>query len=66
VVNIKDEIISVRQCTEPTQAAKNVYDLMNFKYTPFVRKKFVAPLQEFLKMTSFIIRILGIHNCNVG
>ncbi|MCF8298378.1 MAG: hypothetical protein K9J13_12600 [Saprospiraceae bacterium] len=49
VENIRNEIISVRQCAEPKQAAKNVYDLLNFKYAPFVRKKSVVPPDEILK-----------------
>jgi hypothetical protein len=53
VENIRDEIISVRQCTEPTQAAKKVYDLLNFKYAPFVRKKSVVPPAGILKNDKF-------------
>jgi hypothetical protein len=49
VENIKNEIISVRQCTEPTQQVKKIYDLLNFKYAPFIRKKSVVPPAEILK-----------------
>jgi hypothetical protein len=49
VVNIKDETISVRQCTEPSQQVKKIYDLLNYKYVPFVRKKSVVPPAEIFK-----------------
>ena len=42
MVNIAEETICVRQCTEPTQKAKYIYDLMNYKPTPFYRKKSVV------------------------
>jgi transposase len=53
VENIRNEIISVRQCTEPTPAAKKVYDLLNFKYAPLVRKKSVVPPAEIFKNDRF-------------
>lgn len=43
IVNINDETISVRQSTEPNQKVKRIYDMMNYKYFPFVRKKSVVP-----------------------
>lgn len=49
VTNIKDEVISVRQCTEPSKQVKAIYDMLNYKYAPFVRKKSVVPPVEFLK-----------------
>lgn len=49
VANIKDEVISVRQCTEPSPQAKKIYDLLNYKYAPFLRKKSVVPPAEILK-----------------
>jgi len=49
VVNIKDEIISVRQCTEPNQKVKQIYDLLNYKYVPFVRKKSVVLPAKIIK-----------------
>lgn len=45
--NIKDEIISIRQCTEPILQVKKIYDLLNYKYVPFTRKKSVVPPAEF-------------------
>lgn len=49
VVNINDETISVRQCTEPNQQVKRIYDLLSYKYFPFVRKKSVVPPAEMFK-----------------
>jgi transposase len=46
LVNIKDETISIRQCTEPTKEVKTIYDLLKYKYAPFVRKKSVVPPAE--------------------
>jgi len=53
VENIKEETISVRQCTEPTQQVKQIYNLMNYKYVPFYRKKSVVlPVEIFKNDTS--------------
>jgi len=52
VVNIKQETISVRQCTEPTKDVKTIYDILNYKYAPFTRKKSVVPPSEILKNNS--------------
>lgn len=53
VENIKEETISVRQCTEPTQQVKQIYNLMNYKYVPFYRKKSVVlPVGIFKNDTS--------------
>ena len=49
VVNINDETISVRQCTEPSQQVKKIYDLLNYKHAPFIRKKSVVLPAEILK-----------------
>jgi transposase len=49
VTNIKDDVISTRQCTEIDQDVKRIYDLLNYKYVPFVRKKSVVPPAEILK-----------------
>lgn len=49
VENINEEIISIRQCTELNPKAKQIYDLMHFKYVPFVRKKSVVPPEVFFK-----------------
>jgi hypothetical protein len=52
VVNIRNEVISIRQCTEPNQQAKKIYDQLNYKYAPFIRKKSVVPPAEILKNDS--------------
>ena len=52
IVNIKDETISIRQCTEPTKEVRKIYDLLKYKYVPFVRKKSVVPPAEIFKYDS--------------
>jgi len=52
VVNIHQEIISVRQCTEPTKEARNIYDILKYKYAPFTRKKSVVTPAEICKNNS--------------
>jgi transposase len=52
IVNIKNETISIRQCTEPTKRAKRLYDLLGYKHAPFVRRKSVVPPAEILKNDS--------------
>ncbi|HAM97205.1 MAG TPA: transposase [Marinilabiliales bacterium] len=52
VDNINQQTISVRQCTEPTKEAREIYDLLKYKYQPFVRKKSVVPLSEIFKKGS--------------
>lgn len=52
VENIKEEIVSVRQCTEPTIRTKEIYNLMNYKYVPFYRKKSVVLPTEIFKNNS--------------
>jgi hypothetical protein len=52
VENIKDEIISIRQCTEPTPQVKKIYELLNYKYVPFTRKKSVVPPVEIEKVVN--------------
>lgn len=39
VENIKDEIVTIRQCTEPNKQVNRIYDLMNYKHYPFTRRK---------------------------
>jgi len=52
VENINGETISIRQCTELNINAKQLYDLLNYKYVPFVRKKSVVPPVKFFKVDS--------------
>ena len=39
IENIEDEIVCIRQCTEPNKQVSRVYDLMNYKHYPFTRKR---------------------------
>lgn len=41
--NIRDEVISIGKYTEPSEKVKQIYDLLKYKYAPFVRKKSVVP-----------------------
>jgi transposase len=52
ITNIDKQVISVRKCTEPTIKAKNVYDLLGYKYVPFYRKKSEVPPAEIFKNDS--------------
>lgn len=52
VENISGEKVSVRQCTEPTQKVKQIYDLMGYKTVPFYRKKSVVIPAEIFKNDS--------------
>jgi transposase len=49
IENINDEVISVRQCTEPNEKVRKIYDLLKYKHVPFTRKKSVVPPAEFFK-----------------
>ena len=48
-------IITIRKCSEPDEKAKQVYDFLKYKYTPFVRKKPVVlktePIRPLLAQT---------------
>ena len=50
VTNISDEVVSIRQCTEQNQQTKKIYDLLNYKYVPFIRKKSVVPPDKIKKI----------------
>ena len=52
IVNIKSETIHTYQPTEPIQKAKQIYDLMGYRYKPFIRKKSVVPPAVFFKNDS--------------
>lgn len=52
LTNIDKEIISIRQCTEPTKKVRQIYDIMNYKYVPFYRKKSVVLPAEIFKNDS--------------
>lgn len=49
IENIQEEVISIRKCTEPSDKVKQIYDLLKYRYVPFIRKKSVVLPGEFLK-----------------
>lgn len=49
IKNIDNQVVSIRKCTEPTSKAKEIYDLLGYKYVPFYRKKSVVPPAEIFK-----------------
>jgi len=51
--NVIDEVIMIRRCSEPNPKVRQIYDALNFKYAPFVRKKSVVPKSE-LDQAQFI------------
>ena len=59
--NNKDEIISIRRCSEPDPKAQQIYDALKYKHAPFVRKKSVVlkPESEKIQLTQnkVVIRI---------
>jgi predicted Rossmann-fold nucleotide-binding protein len=50
VENDKNQMIRIRKCSEPTEKIKRIYDALEYKYAPFVRKKSVVNKNESLKM----------------
>ncbi len=50
--NIDDQTITIRQCTVPEQKARQIYELLDYKYVPFHRKKSVVVPVEILKNDS--------------
>lgn len=52
VENINQQTISIRQCTEPTNDVKVIYDILKYRYVPFTRKKSVVPPPEIFKNNS--------------
>jgi hypothetical protein len=50
--NKSNEIISVRRCSEPEKKAKQIYDALNYKYAPFIRKKSVVLKTELFQPDS--------------
>ena len=40
--NKSDEIICIHKCSEPEDKAKQIYDTLNYRYAPFIRKKSVV------------------------
>lgn len=42
MVNAREQLISIRKCSEPEIKVKQIYDALNYKHAPFVRKKSVV------------------------
>lgn len=42
-INVKEQLVSVRRCSEPEDKVKQIYDALKFKHAPFIRKKSVVP-----------------------
>lgn len=49
VQNVREQWINIECCSEPEEKAKRIYDALNYKYAPFIRKKSVVPKPPFLK-----------------
>jgi hypothetical protein len=47
VENDKNQLIVIRKCSEPSEKVKLIYQALNYKYAPFVRKKSVVNKNEF-------------------
>ena len=45
-----DEIIIIRRCSEPNETVKEIHQALNFKSTPFKKKKFVVHKSELKKI----------------
>ena len=40
--NKQDEFIIIRKCSEPETKVQKIYDALQYKSAPFIRKKFVV------------------------
>jgi hypothetical protein len=49
VINVKEQVIAIRRCTEPTPKVKLIYDALRYRYAPFIRKKSVVPKADIEK-----------------
>jgi hypothetical protein len=47
--NKNDEVIQIRRCSEPNEKVKLIYQALNYKATPFKKKKFVVHKSELKK-----------------
>jgi len=48
-INEKDDVISIRQCSEPSVKVRTIYEKLNYKPKPFSKKKSVWHTEEFFK-----------------
>ena len=49
VQNVREQWINIRRCSEPEEKVKRIYDALNYKYAPFIRKKSVVPKPPLFK-----------------
>ena len=49
VQNTREQWISIRKCTEPQGKVMRIYDALQYKYAPFIRKKSVVPKPQIQK-----------------
>jgi hypothetical protein len=49
VENDKKQIIRIRKCSEPTDKVKRIYNALEYKLAPFIRKKSVVNKYDFFK-----------------
>ncbi len=47
-----EQQIIIRQCSEPTEEVREIYDALKYKPKPFSHKKSVVPLTELSKKAS--------------
>ena len=66
VQNVKEEWISIRQCSLPETKAKQIYDARNYNYAPYLRKKSVVPKPPPQKTKVLITTLLWTVSCKMG
>ena len=49
----------MRRCSEPNEKVKQIYQALNYKPTPFKKKKVVVHKLELKKMKRLIFRMFG-------
>jgi len=58
IKNSLNSTIIIRQCSEPNQSVKEIYNALGYKPKPFIRRKFVVPPEEISKRQTLICRDL--------
>jgi hypothetical protein len=53
IENDKEQIISMRRCSEPNDRVRLIYDSTGYRYAPFIRKKSVVPKTDVEKKPQF-------------
>lgn len=54
--NDKGETIWIWRCSEPNPQEKTIYDILRYKYAPFIRKKSVVPKADLEKKERYGIQ----------